>query len=92
LGRLARRTGYCWDRLVGCGRTTFVEVERDAARRNIWTFVHVLLRIVAGWRGLAHTAAVSASDVDDYLAALPEPKRTTLEGMRRRILEIVPRC
>jgi uncharacterized protein YdhG (YjbR/CyaY superfamily) len=33
---------------------------------------------------------VSESDVDGYLAALAEPKRGTLEEMRRRILEVVP--
>ena len=30
------------------------------------------------------------NDVDAYLAALAEPKRSTLEEMRRTILEIVP--
>jgi uncharacterized protein YdhG (YjbR/CyaY superfamily) len=29
-------------------------------------------------------------DVDAYLAALEEPKRSTLEALRRTILEIVP--
>jgi uncharacterized protein YdhG (YjbR/CyaY superfamily) len=29
-------------------------------------------------------------DVDAYLEALPEPKRSTLEALRRTILEIVP--
>jgi uncharacterized protein YdhG (YjbR/CyaY superfamily) len=33
---------------------------------------------------------VTTADVDRYLAGLEEPKRTTLEEMRRRILEIVP--
>jgi uncharacterized protein YdhG (YjbR/CyaY superfamily) len=33
---------------------------------------------------------MSASDVDDYLADVEEPKRSTLEEMRRRILEIIP--
>ena len=33
---------------------------------------------------------VSARDVDEYLAALAEPKRTTLERLRNTILEIVP--
>ena len=30
------------------------------------------------------------NDVDDYLRGLPEPKRRTLEALRRTILEIVP--
>jgi uncharacterized protein YdhG (YjbR/CyaY superfamily) len=33
---------------------------------------------------------VSTADVDAYIAALPEPKRETLEEVRRRILAILP--
>ena len=33
---------------------------------------------------------VSAADFVAYLAAIPEPKRSTLQEMRRRILAIVP--
>jgi uncharacterized protein YdhG (YjbR/CyaY superfamily) len=33
---------------------------------------------------------VSKQDVDDYLASLEEPKRGTLESLRRAILEVVP--
>ena len=33
---------------------------------------------------------MSAAEIDAYLAAVPEPKRSTLEAMRRRILAIVP--
>jgi uncharacterized protein YdhG (YjbR/CyaY superfamily) len=33
---------------------------------------------------------VSAAEVDDYLRALDEPKRSTLEALRRTILEVVP--
>lgn len=33
---------------------------------------------------------MSADDVDAYLAALDEPKRTALEHLRSMILEIVP--
>jgi len=33
---------------------------------------------------------VSAEEVDDYLLGLEEPKRGTLEALRRTILEIVP--
>jgi uncharacterized protein YdhG (YjbR/CyaY superfamily) len=33
---------------------------------------------------------VSERDVDEYLAALDEPKRRTLERLRNTILEIVP--
>lgn len=33
---------------------------------------------------------MSSEDVDRYLEALEEPKRTTLQTLRRTILEIVP--
>jgi uncharacterized protein YdhG (YjbR/CyaY superfamily) len=33
---------------------------------------------------------VSTEDVDEYLRGLDEPKRSTLEALRRTILEIVP--
>ena len=36
------------------------------------------------------TRDVSRQEIDDYLGALDEPKRTTLEQLRRSILEIVP--
>lgn len=36
------------------------------------------------------TPADGRDAVDAYLAALEEPKRSTLEEMRRRILEVVP--
>ena len=37
-----------------------------------------------------NTGAVSARDVDNYLARVDEPMRTTLEQLRRTILEIIP--
>jgi uncharacterized protein YdhG (YjbR/CyaY superfamily) len=33
---------------------------------------------------------MTAADVDEYLATVDEPKRSTLEAVRRAILEIVP--
>ena len=33
---------------------------------------------------------MSAEDVDEYLRGVEEPKRATLEALRRTILEIVP--
>ena len=33
---------------------------------------------------------MSARDVDDYLAGVDEPKRTTLQQLRRTIIEIIP--
>jgi uncharacterized protein YdhG (YjbR/CyaY superfamily) len=33
---------------------------------------------------------VSAEDVDEYLRGVAEPKRSTLEALRRTILEIAP--
>jgi len=35
---------------------------------------------------------VAPKDIDSYLASLDEPKRSTLEEMRRRILDIVPKA
>lgn len=35
-------------------------------------------------------AVVSAEQVDEYLNAVEEPKRGTLQALRRTILEIVP--
>jgi uncharacterized protein YdhG (YjbR/CyaY superfamily) len=33
---------------------------------------------------------MSAAEIDAYLAALDEPKRSTLEALRRSILQVVP--
>jgi uncharacterized protein YdhG (YjbR/CyaY superfamily) len=33
---------------------------------------------------------MSKREVDDYLASLDEPKRSTLEALRRTILDIIP--
>jgi uncharacterized protein YdhG (YjbR/CyaY superfamily) len=33
---------------------------------------------------------MSAAEIDAYLAPLPEPKRSTLDEMRRRILTVIP--
>ena len=47
----------------------------------------------ASWRATTDaldSAAVSAEDVDAYLREVEEPKRSTLEALRRTILGIVP--
>jgi uncharacterized protein YdhG (YjbR/CyaY superfamily) len=36
------------------------------------------------------TGVVAADEIDRYLAALPEPKRGTLEALRRSIMQVVP--
>lgn len=33
---------------------------------------------------------MTAEDIDEYFARLDEPKRSTLEEMRRRILQVIP--
>lgn len=33
---------------------------------------------------------MSAAEVDEYLRAVDEPKRTTLQAVRRSILEVIP--
>jgi uncharacterized protein YdhG (YjbR/CyaY superfamily) len=37
-----------------------------------------------------HNGAVSASEIDQYLAALEEPKRATLAQLRQAILDVLP--
>ena len=45
----------------------------------------------ATWRvALLDCAVVSADEVDKYLRGVDEPKRSTLQALRRTILEIVP--
>ena len=41
---------------------------------------------------LCDDSGVAATDIDGYLRALDQPKRSTLEEMRRRILEVVPKA
>src|SRR6059058_5754516 len=41
-------------------------------------------------RPMRRIAPVSARDIDEYLGALEDPKRSTLEALRRTILEVVP--
>ena len=40
--------------------------------------------------GDGRLAAMSSREIDQYLAALDEPKRSTLETLRQSILEVVP--
>jgi uncharacterized protein YdhG (YjbR/CyaY superfamily) len=35
---------------------------------------------------------MATSEIDDYLATLDEPKRSTLDEVRRRILEVIPQA
>ena len=35
---------------------------------------------------------MAAADIDGYLCDLDEPKRSTLEEMRRRILDVIPKA
>jgi uncharacterized protein YdhG (YjbR/CyaY superfamily) len=37
-----------------------------------------------------HNGSVSVQEIDQYLAALEEPKRATLTVLRQRILEVLP--
>jgi hypothetical protein len=37
-----------------------------------------------------HNEAVSAQEIDQYLEALEEPKRTTLTQLRQTILDVLP--
>jgi uncharacterized protein YdhG (YjbR/CyaY superfamily) len=49
------------------------------------TLRSLLLRLIGQQNG-----AVSADEIDQYLDALEEPKRTTLARLRQTILEILP--
>jgi uncharacterized protein YdhG (YjbR/CyaY superfamily) len=42
------------------------------------------------WATMGHNGPVSAQEIDQYLDALEEPKRTTLAQLRRTILDILP--
>jgi uncharacterized protein YdhG (YjbR/CyaY superfamily) len=66
----------CADRAVCSGNRRFVGV-CDAA-------VHIAVRIDG------RLAWVSAGDIDNYLAGVDEPKRSTLEQLRRSIHAVVP--
>ena len=33
---------------------------------------------------------MTAAEIDDYLSTVPEPKRATLEALRRSILAVIP--
>ena len=41
-------------------------------------------------RGVTKIVSVSSYEIDEYLADLEEPKRSTLQRLRQTILEIVP--
>lgn len=41
-------------------------------------------------RNLSNGAGSGTAEVDAYIAALPEPKRGTLDEVRRRILAVLP--
>ena len=48
------------------------------------------LRFLAHGLSGQHNGAVSAEEIDQYLDALEEPKRTTLARLRQTILDILP--
>jgi uncharacterized protein YdhG (YjbR/CyaY superfamily) len=48
------------------------------------------MEVTIGHRSVREEAGMPSEEIDRYLAALDDPKRSTLEEMRRRILEVVP--
>ena len=40
--------------------------------------------------GITRISSMSSDEIDRYLAALEEPKRGTLQGLRQTILEVIP--
>jgi uncharacterized protein YdhG (YjbR/CyaY superfamily) len=57
----------------------------DFARNSHPEWGCLLLRLID-----QHNGAVSAQEIDQYLDALEEPKRTTLARLRQTILQILP--
>jgi uncharacterized protein YdhG (YjbR/CyaY superfamily) len=71
-------------KLHGMGPTAIAVIREALVQRGL-----SLQPSVPASSRLVPTAA-SAEDVDEYLRAVEEPGRTTLETLRRTILEIVP--
>ena len=46
--------------------------------------------VLARGAGRSDNGAVSAQEIDQYLDALEEPKRTTLARLRQTILDVIP--
>jgi uncharacterized protein YdhG (YjbR/CyaY superfamily) len=55
---------------------------------DYWLWIGVAMRVNASL--FVDCVAVSADEVDKYLRGVDEPKRSTLEALRRTILEIIP--
>jgi uncharacterized protein YdhG (YjbR/CyaY superfamily) len=56
----------------------------------VTTYNSVQFIVAAGELSINRRSRMSKKEIDLYLASLDEPKRSTLEGLRRTILEIVP--
>jgi uncharacterized protein YdhG (YjbR/CyaY superfamily) len=57
--------------------------------RSPRTAIRLLSKATSG-EGRWHTRWVAAEDIDSYLAAVDEPKRSTLKQLRRRIQAVIP--
>ena len=66
-------------------------------RQSYWTTVSLKTRrtLPSGWlltsaRRASTIGPVSSAEIDAYLANVDEPKRSTLQHLRRTILEVIP--
>src|SRR5262249_6322233 len=74
--------------LSACGETSHHET--NARRTKLGSEDGLSFRTSAAAIGGADSAAASANVIDEYLRGIEEPKRSTLQTLRRTILGIVP--
>src|SRR3954469_25748985 len=76
---------------VGAGRCTkCVQTSRAATRRSVTGVATRAIASLSPGQPFVDCELVSATEVDEYLRGVDEPKRSTLQALRRTILEIVP--
>src|SRR5580693_8293030 len=72
---------------IACGRGLAQRWRIGGVRRRFGTLLTAFLPITVPAQ---HNGAVSAQEIDRYLDALEEPKRSTLALLRQRILDVIP--
>ncbi len=98
VARLLRHAGQSnADRSNSCFQIVARDIDRTLPSAGINDGVAVIGRAILPAVGAGSCLAVSAKmtdmskiEVDSYLAALEEPKRSTLDALRRTILEVIP--
>jgi len=74
-------------RIVACGCGLAPGRRIGGLRRRFGTLLTAFLPVTVPAQ---HNGAVSAQEIDRYLDALAEPKRSTLALLRQRILDVIP--